>query len=973
MKYLIFPRQFLLTALALIALVAPTSAQLLDPSKPAAGIAPAVTSSPVIKSELDTRDYRYLTLSNQLKVLLVSDAKAEQSTAALTIAIGSRQDPESRPGLAQLVEHLLIVASEKYPEARGYQQYIQQQGGSKLGLTIADRSQYAFAIDHAFLEPALDRFAGSFIAPLFPVSALEEERSTLNAEYLAALNDPQLRGDPGAREWDVYRSLFNPAHPAAKFPGGNLETLADRENHGIRDDLLNFYKENYSANLMTLALVSNQSLDSLQKMVEARFALVPNHNKRVEGPSAALLRDAVLPASVNIQSATELRQLSLTFLVPNLAVDYQTKPWAYIAHLLRGGATGSLLSMLKNLGWAESIAVTEFPASQQENFFQISLQLTAKGAKTKEQIVSAVFEYFKIIALHGISDWRFGELKQVAENEFRFQERNSSLQGTVELARAMQDYPARDVLRGRYSFSLYDEALIRRALGYLRKDNVIVTWAAPEVQATAVSQYYQVPFNATSGIAEVAELKPLYRQKLSLPERNLFIAKNTSVKVPSMRLAQGDVATKNIPSLLFSNDQFNLWFLQDQYYRSPKAELNFRVILPMLNNSLENAARNQLFVALTMDKLNEYTYPANFAGLSFAVSANARGFDMRISGYTNRQSLLVNRIVEVMAQASFSQERFDAVKERLIRAGLNEDSDSASTILVRKISRLQYLPDWDMKEYAGVLQKTSFSTFKSFTNELLRDAKIDSLFYGNLYPQDAIKLAALVDHQLLKKKGSRVLQSAKGLRTDNRSGKSWLYSYPAASEQRALVLYVPALSPTIGAAAHSLLLNEILQPTFAQKREGRGDSQAELLTVPLKNLQSSVLVLQSPSAIGEQMLGSINDFLLEAPAIIAENFPQAKNALLQQLRTVPGSLSLQSEKFWQSILLGDITFSRQQELISAIAAISPEASQDYYRKTFLQKNRRLWLANFEIESSKDFDRIGNIAEYQQKQQAYLYP
>ena len=79
---------------------------------------PAVTAVvDVIKSENDEREYRYLTLKNKLRVLLVSDADTEKSAAALDVFIGHNQKPSDRQGLAPFLEHMLFLGTEKYPEA----------------------------------------------------------------------------------------------------------------------------------------------------------------------------------------------------------------------------------------------------------------------------------------------------------------------------------------------------------------------------------------------------------------------------------------------------------------------------------------------------------------------------------------------------------------------------------------------------------------------------------------------------------------------------------------------------------------------------------------------------------------------------------------------------------------------------------------------------------------------------------------
>jgi insulysin len=134
-----------------------------------------------------------------------------------------------------------------------------------------------------------------------------------------------------------------------------------------------------------------------------------------------------------------------------------------------------------------------------------------------------------------------------------------------------------------------------------------------------------------------------------------------------------------------------------------------------------------------------------------------------------------------------------------------------------------------------------------------------------------------------------------------------------------------------------------------------------------------VFVVQSPSVGGEEIVAAINTFLANASLAITEDFMSNKNALLSQLRELPISLAAQAENYWQSILLNDTEFVRQQALIAAVSKITPESLRAYYEAAFLQKNRRLWLATDKIENLKDFERIQNLADYQQNQRGYLYP
>jgi insulysin len=920
--------------------------------------------STVRKGDNDNRDYRYITLSNNLRVLLISDAAAEKSAASLNVHVGSHQNPKERPGLAHFLEHMLFLGTEKYPTAGEYQDFISHHGGSHNAYTAEEHTNYFFDIEHAALEPALDRFAQFFIAPLFNTNYVEQEKNAVNAEYLAKINDD------ARREWDVYRSLFNPDHPASHFSVGNLDTLADLEGRTIRDDLVGFYQHYYSANLMTLVVLGNRKLDDLQKIVESRFAQIPNKNRVIAKDYPSLFPPKVLPVSIKIKPLKELRQLTVAFPVPSYADHYKTKPWDYLGHLLGNESSGSLLALLKNLGWAESLAVGELYQNRNESLFGVTISLTKEGAVAKDQIVSAIFDYLGTVALRGISEWRFKEIQQIAELNYRFRDKQAAMDTVMALSQSLHDYPAQDVLWGDYAYTEFNDAVLKQALGHLRKDNVFVALVSPDVETQSSSTFYRADFTATPGIPKILDLKTVYHQKLGLPERNIFIPKNFLLKTPSMLSPQD---SRSVPTLLVNNDQLKLWFLQDKKFSMPKAELNFRFKLPLLNNSLENAARAQLFTAMITDQLNEYAYPASLAGLTFKIDANARGFDLNVSGYTDKQNLFVHKILVAIVEADFVQARFEKLKDDLIREWRNEDKNLPYSVLAKKVPRLQYMPFWGVKEYADVLQKTSYEQFDQFSAEILRGAQIEALFYGNLYSQDAIKLSAIIEHQLLKKYTKRLPQLAKVLRSENKDNKSWLYIYPLEHQDRAVELYVQALGPYVDDVAHMKLLTQIVAPQFFNmlRTEKQLGYVVSVINMPIRNVEASLFMVQSPTATAATLVDEINNFLLGVN--LTENFAENKAALLAKLRELPVSLTEQSDKFWQSILLNDLEFKRQQELINAVSRITPESLRKYYDAAFLQKNRRLWLATEKLENAKDYEVIQNVAEYQQRQQGYLLP
>ena len=193
------------------------------------------------KPLVDDREYKALTLSNNLSVLVISDPNTDKGSAALDVHVGHLCDPEEAPGLAHFCEHLLFMGTEKYPVENYYSQLLSTHSGHSNAFTSAENTNYYFDIQADHLEEALDVFAQFFIAPLFDDSCTDRELRAVDSE-----NKKNLQQD----HWRLYqleKDLSNPGHPYRKFGTGNMETLKeipDGMGLDIRKILLDFHASN---------------------------------------------------------------------------------------------------------------------------------------------------------------------------------------------------------------------------------------------------------------------------------------------------------------------------------------------------------------------------------------------------------------------------------------------------------------------------------------------------------------------------------------------------------------------------------------------------------------------------------------------------------------------------------------------------------------------------------------------------------
>ncbi|MEM9397881.1 MAG: insulinase family protein, partial [Pseudomonadota bacterium] len=344
-----------------------------------------------IKSPNDEFAYRYIVLDNGLRALLISNPQTPKAAASLDVEVGSGDNPKDREGLAHFLEHMLFLGTEKYPDAAEYEEFITEHGGSRNAYTSFEHTNYFFDIDPDHLAGALDRFAQFFIAPNFDSKYVERERNAVQAEYQMGIKSDGRRG------LDVLQASMNPAHPFSQFSVGSLDTLADRPGASVRDDLLRFYDKYYSANVMRLAVLGSDSLDSIEDMVREMFSAVPNREVEQQDITQPLFVEAQLPMLIKVKPEGTRRQLEVNFQIPEFRDQYDAKPMAYVSNLVGHEGEGSLLSALKDAGLADGLSSGTGLEWRGGALFSITISLTEVGVAQYETVLQHVFAYLEML------------------------------------------------------------------------------------------------------------------------------------------------------------------------------------------------------------------------------------------------------------------------------------------------------------------------------------------------------------------------------------------------------------------------------------------------------------------------------------------------------------------------------------------------------------------------------------------------
>uniref|UniRef100_UPI002596DBDA insulinase family protein n=1 Tax=uncultured Cobetia sp. TaxID=410706 RepID=UPI002596DBDA len=597
-------------------------------SAPASSLAPAANSasstaparaeqaSPVIKSENDQRLYRSLTLDNGLRVLLVSDAKADKAAAAVDVEVGSAQDPDDVPGLAHFLEHMLFLGTDRYPKPDAYQDFITKHGGQHNAFTASQDTNYFFDIDPDAFDEALPRFARFFVAPQFNADYVDRERHAVNSEYQARLQDD------GRRIYEAVEAALNPEHPFNRFSVGSLETLKDTEAGSLRQRLVDFYQAHYGANVMRLSLVGPQSLETLEQLARDNFSDVPDRGLSRPEITTPLASGDELPARLEVKALKQERKLSFMFPIDDPIAHYRSQPVSYLANLIGHEGEGSLLAVLKDKGWADGLSAGDGLSDGEHALLSVDISLTPEGAQHQAEIRAALFDYLALIRAEGINDWRYTEQAQLGEQSFRFQQRSSPVNLASNLAMMMTRYPIEDVLAAPYLMQDFDPDLIKDTLARLTPDNLLEVYSGPQVEGDQQGEWFKAPYTLTRLTADAAAQTAgddTLASQLALPRPNPYLAKDFRVL---------DLADAK-PSQLIDEPGAELWYQGDASFGVPKAEWRFGLLNPDVSRSVDDQAMSQVLAAWLNDSLNARLYPARLAGQDALVYAHGRGITLQ--------------------------------------------------------------------------------------------------------------------------------------------------------------------------------------------------------------------------------------------------------------------------------------------------------------------------------------------------------
>ena len=653
---------------------------------------------------------------------------------------------------------------------------------------------------------ALKRFGSFFACPLFSESATGRELNAIESE-----NAKNLQSD-GFRIYQVEKSRFNSEHPYSKFFTGNKATLLDgtkRQGIDLRQELIKFYEQYYSADQMTLAIAGPQSLSSLKKYVEAGFSTVPNRSTgRPEeswaGISPIARYNSIVPSLgyvLEVVPVTDSRQLTLSWPIVKPLEDREdrmyTKPEEYVTHLLGHEGPGSMTSYLKRKGWANGLGASV--ATDISDFFvlEVSVPLTTAGLEAVDSICEAIFSYIKMVQSKNIPNYIFDEVLQINELQWRFLEKGDPSSYVEGLVSSMQKYPPSLYVAGprRIALNLPESRIKNTAtprmmfetseqrqnaklataelFSKLTVDNVMVTIVSKsfEGKTEKSEKWYGTGYNVkripeqTLSAWKMSEQAPALG--IYLPRPNPFIPSEKGLQVKakvdrrqlSKSLSFEDrVKPIKPPTLILDGKDGSRWkiyYKQDDRYGQPKAYVIFELLTSEAYSSAKNVVLSQLYELCLNDSLDEYAYDATLAGLMYNLQVIPRGVRFTFGGYNDKlqdfaayiSSKIARNFLDVLPNSDSELDRFkDNLKRGL--SGFDTKQPYAHAIYYTTLSIEPKNFQYSNEELRNELASLTLTDLSSYVERIWSHGQGEALVQGNVNAEEALAFINAVDREL---------------------------------------------------------------------------------------------------------------------------------------------------------------------------------------------------------------------------------
>ena len=749
------------------------------------------------------------------------------------------------------------------------------------------------------------------------------------------------------------------SHPFNKFGTGNIKTLKEDVDKSInvRKELLSFHEKYYSSSVMKLAIVGKQDIETLTKLVTNTFSSINNKKTCEPKYSENVFNLKNNPILYKLVPITEKRELKLNWIMPSCYNDTLTKPTSLLSFCLGDESPGSILSYLKELGYATGLMAGLSYNLPEFSLMGCTVYLTPKGLENYNDIINIIYQYINKMKNLTEKDWKnyFNERSKVRLMNFNFKGKEKSYGYSRSLAMNLQkNYPRNEFLECCSGLLFkYDYNGINKFLDKLNVDNCYYQLIAKEFeQECKESEKWYGTMYKTEKIDE--NLLKQWREcnkndndKLYTPLENKYIADDFTILCQENDNKQQDEEDKSLPFVIRETDCSKIWFKQDKTFKKPKLSVNIRLYSPLLNDETLNMSLTDLIILILNDELSDSTYAFEEASLSFNASFNgSNAIQFSFGGYNQKLSLLIDTVLSKFKNLKISKEKYEINKEKYKRI-ITSMKKSQPYQHCDMIDTLFLCPkSVSLKDLENAYKEISYEKVLKQYERIFNKLYIESLISGNIDDKITIQpYYEIIDKYLIKSiKNKYTLKELENdrngcLKLEPNNNYCVSFNCPNDKDKNSCIsnTYLYKVDNCKDFAVLKLFTHLINAPCFDQLRtkEQLGYIVWSFNDMT-KGFMSFRIIIQSNNSNPNKLNCRIETFLKSFKSFIdnmdENTFEINKKSVINNLLEKPKTIYEQNNKYWREIRNSRYQFEREINLAKEIENIKKEDILLFYNE-----------------------------------------
>ncbi len=911
-----------------------------------------IIANNIKKSPSDTATYQAILLDNEMTVLLISDPKANKSLMSAILPVGAMEDPISQQGLAHYLEHMALMGSKKFPQTNGLTDFLSKNGGHRNASTSKSRTAYYLSVNNNAFDEAVARLADALSEPLLLEKNSKKEINAVNAEMVRG------KSSEARLTFSVNLATSNPKHPMTKFSTGNNETLSDKPNSKLQDELQKFHKEYYSANLVKAVLYSDQSIEQLQKLAVKTLGLMKNKNVQKPTVNVPLYREQDKSVVISYKPINPIKVLNISFDFPNDEDKFKHKTYRYLSSVLGGNTDNTLSDYLVKEGLILGMSLDgNSNINRNTGVFNFNLVLTDKGLEQKDKIISMVFEYIDKVKKEGIQESYFNEMKDILNREFTHLKHKKTLSFIENISDKMLMYPLENVINSSFEITTMDKKAIKEKLEAMTLDNARILLVSENVKTDKKTPHLNAPYSIRK-ITNEEKSKWLdfkNNPKMQLPSLNPYVTTDFSLNKTENRKK---------PKQIVLNQGEKIYAMNSFYFlKEPKAVVNLEFELPFnleINDKKikESTALAMLFSMFGLDQ-SKITTQAIKAGISRDISYDD-GLTITLSGYTQHFDRLLQDTLLQMKNFKPNEQWLEQARKQIL-------DGIASLKKQNSLAQADY-GFYFLTYYPFVNEEKSIKIVKEITLQDIEKAQ-ETLF-DKVVGVKAFSVGNLSDKQVkgLIASGEKYIKNSKTQLNDrnfidfsNISQKvSYVQNVP--NEDNAVVAtYMVKGNNDLQNYALSSLLEDIISDWYfndlrTDKQLGYVVSASSVKVGKTSGLSFSV---QSPNTTPKDIMMHNERFFRETldrlQTLSDQEFEKYREGLLKVMKRKPETLVAEFNRFSGDFYKNELNFDRREKTISKIEKLTKKQIIDFYKQAVIDQSGFVFISQALGTKSKPSD------------------